>query len=142
MRRSPFNQLDHFFDHFFDEGFLEPLRGRETEAFQPRVNVIEKNDHFELTVDLPGVDKKDVEIKVEDGYLTIKGERKSEKETKDDDKTIRKEIHYGSFERSWKLDESLINADKIVASSKDGVFTVTLPKTKESKKTSKTITIS
>ncbi len=97
----------------------------------PSVDVIDEKDRLRVKADLPGVNKDDVEISVEDGVLTIKGERKSEKEEKDKN-YYRKECFYGSFERSISLPVE-VDVERAEASYKDGVLEIVLPKKEESK---------
>ena len=95
----------------------------------PAVDVVEKDKEFEVTVELPGLDEKDVEVKVTNGNLTIKGEKKEEKEEREKDYYL-SERRYGSFVRSFPVPEG-VNADKIEASFTKGVLTIRLPKTAE-----------
>ena len=95
----------------------------------PAVDVSEKDKEFEIMAELPGLDEKDVEVKLANGNLTIKGEKKEEKEEREKDYYL-SERRYGSFVRSFPLPEG-VNADKIEASFAKGVLTVKLPKTAE-----------
>jgi HSP20 family protein len=95
----------------------------------PAVDVTEKDKEFEVTAELPGLDEKDVEVKLTNGNLTIKGEKKEEKEEREKDYYL-SERRYGSFVRSFPLPEG-VNADKIEASFAKGVLTIKLPKTAE-----------
>ena len=95
----------------------------------PAVDVIEKDKEFEITAELPGLDEKDVEVKLVNGNLTIKGEKKEEKEEREKDYYV-SERRYGSFVRSFPVPEG-VSADKIEASFAKGVLTVRLPKTTE-----------
>ncbi|HVN89281.1 MAG TPA: Hsp20/alpha crystallin family protein [Candidatus Binataceae bacterium] len=88
-----------------------------------------ENDHFIVRTDLPGIDPKDVDIKVVGNMLTIKGEREEKKETKKAD-YMHREIRYGSFERSISLPEG-IKGDDLKATYKDGVLELTAPMPKE-----------
>jgi HSP20 family protein len=94
---------------------------------------------YELTAELPGIEEKNVDVKVANGVLTIKGEKQEEKEEKKKDYYLR-ERHFGSFERSFQVPDGVDN-DKIEASFKKGVLTVTLPKKPEAQKAVKTIDI-
>ena len=95
-------------------------------AFAPALEVREDADNVTVTVELPGVDRKDVSVTFHDGVLTVAGERKQEREVKEGE-YLRSERQYGRFER--QVGVSLpIDADKIKAACKDGVLTVTLPK--------------
>lgn len=99
--------------------------------WEPAVDISETNDNYVITADLPGMSKEDVKVSYENGILTIHGERKQEKEEKG--KSFhRVERSYGTFERSFRL-PSRIAVDKIDAKFKDGVLTLTVPKTEEAK---------
>ncbi len=97
----------------------------------PAVDIVDEKDRVRIKADLPGVNKDDVDIRIEDGVLSIKGERKEEKEEKDKN-FYRKECFYGSFERSVALPAE-VDANKAEASYKDGVLEIILPKKEESK---------
>ncbi len=84
-----------------------------------------------MTAEVPGIDEKDIEIKVEDSTLTIKGERKMEKETKEEN-FHRIERSYGSFFRSFSL-PNYVDHDKIKAENQNGVLRITMPKKQEAK---------
>ena len=84
-----------------------------------------------MKVELPGVDPKDLDVRIEDNTLFLKGERKLEKEVKEEN-YHRIERSYGSFTRSFALPSS-VNADKTSAEYKDGVLTLTMPKREEAK---------
>jgi len=105
----------------------------------PAVDVVESDKAYELTAELPGMDKKNIEVKVVDGGLIIKGEKQEEKEEKKKDYYLQ-ERNFGSFERSFGLPEG-VDADKIEASLKKGVLTVTLPKKPEAQKPAKKIEV-
>lgn len=93
----------------------------------PAVDMIEKDKEFEITAELPGLDEKEVEVKLASGNLTIKGEKKEEKEEREKDYHL-SERRYGSFVRSFLVPEG-VSADKIEASFAKGVLTIKLPKT-------------
>jgi HSP20 family protein len=95
----------------------------------PNLDVTEDDKGFNVTVELPGMDEKDVAVSVADRILTIRGEKKEEKEKKEKD-VYRRERAYGSFRRIMELPAD-VDADKIDASFKKGVLTIALPKTKE-----------
>ncbi len=119
---------------------LEPFgRRREPMAVTPSVDIVEKEDSFELTADLPGMEEKNIELKLSGDILTIKGEREEEKEEKKQDFYLC-ERHFGSFERSFQVPES-IDPEKIDAHFKNGVLSVILPKKPEARKPEKTIKI-
>jgi HSP20 family protein len=95
----------------------------------PSVDVTEDDKGFNVTVELPGMDEKDVAVSVADRVLTIRGEKKEEKEKKDKD-VYRRERAYGSFRRVMELPAD-VDAENIAASFKKGVLTIALPKSKE-----------
>ena len=105
----------------------------------PTVDVSETDKAYEITAELPGMDEKNVEVKLANGSLTIKGEKQDEKEEKKKDYHMR-ERSYGSFERSFQVPDG-VDADKIEANFKKGVLTVILPKSAEAQKAEKKITV-
>lgn len=150
----PFENLRHEIDRVFDDfdrGFhlfpfrrstldVEPFWRREwalTSA--PAVDVVETDKSYEITAELPGMDEKDIEVKLANGGLTIKGEKHEEKEEKEKDYYLH-ERHYGAFERTFRMPDG-IDADKIEASFKKGVLTVVLPKTTEAQSAAKQIPV-
>ncbi len=142
-------QIDRLFDDFqwgswptlgrtvFD---MEPFwRGEVSWGKAPAVDVAERDNGYEVTAELPGMDASNVEVKFADGVLSIKGEKKEEKEEKKKD-YVMSERRFGSFQRSFRLPDG-IDPDKIAAEFKNGILTVTLPKTAEAQKSEKKITI-
>jgi HSP20 family protein len=105
----------------------------------PAVDVVESEKVYEVTAELPGMDEKNIEIKVANGVLTMKGEKQEQKEEKKKDYYLQ-ERYYGSFERSFEIPET-VDADKIEATFKKGVLTVTLPKKAESQKPAKKVEV-
>lgn len=97
----------------------------------PRVDVKETPEEFLIFAELPGVRKEDVKVTVKDGVLSLKGERKMEKEEKNT-KYHRVERHYGSFMRSFSVPEG-VDETKVLADYKEGVLNVHLPKSKDAK---------
>ena len=139
-------QIDRLFDDVQWPAFgrtvfdAEPFwRGEVTWGKAPAVDVAEKEDGFEITAELPGMAADNVEVKLADGILTIQGEKKEEKEEKRKDYYV-SERRFGSFQRSFRLPDG-IDADKIAASVKDGVLSVTVPKSAEAKKSEKKIAV-
>ena len=119
---------------------MEPFWRREmTWATEPAVDVVEKDDAYELKADLPGMDEKDIEVRLSDGYLTITGEKHEEKEEKSKDYFVR-ERHFGSFERSFALPQG-VDAEKIEAGFGKGVLTVKLPKTPQARKSARKVEV-
>ena len=121
--------------------FPETLRRpRLAFALTPSVDMIEKDDMFELTADLPGIDEKNIEVKLSGDALIIKGEREEHKEEKKKDYYI-SERQFGAFERSLRLPDN-VETDKIKAQFKNGVLTIALPKKPGTQKAEKKISIS
>jgi HSP20 family protein len=106
--------------------FESPLR-----AWAPALDVREDKDKFVIRAELPGLKREDIDVSLQDGALVISGERKFEK-TEEGVEVHRQERYYGKFERTLTLPEP-VAADKVKAEYKDGVLTVTLPKTEEAK---------
>ena len=136
VRWEPFRDLmntQREFDRLFKEAFT-PFFGEgevSTRTWAPPVDIYETENAIVLKAELPGVDLKDVDIKVEDSTLYLKGERKFEREVNNEN-YHRVERAYGSFARSFSLPNS-INTDKVKAEYKDGLLTLTLPKREEAK---------
>ena len=112
------------FDFFndFDNIFNKPLS-----KWHPETDIIETENNYQLSIDLPGVPLENIEITSKDGTLTIAGERKSEDKIKDKH-YYRLERSYGKFVRSFKLPEDVVESN-IKAAYKNGVLSVTIPKT-------------
>lgn len=143
-------EIDRLFDDFGQGFWGSPFR-RSVVDFEPRwareialgiapaVDVVEKDKAFEITAELPGLDEKNIEVKVANGGLTIRGEKKEEKEEKEKGYYL-SERRFGSFERYFRVPEG-VDTDKIEASFKKGVLTVTLPKKPEAQKPEKKIEV-
>ena len=125
---DPFTAMQRELDRLFDD-FARDTRDWPTCAtrdLMPRMDVVESDKAIEITAELPGLEDKDIEVKVADGVLTISGEKKAEKEQKD--KNYRMfERSYGSFSRSLELPDGT-DLDAITASISKGVLKVTVPK--------------
>jgi len=121
--------IDRFFNEFFS---TEPVRVF-NEGWYPRVDVSEDENTFLVTADIPGVGEKEIDVTVENGVLTISGERKAESNDEDGKKRYHvAERSYGSFSRTITLPER-INAEGIKASFRDGVLNIEVPKSEEVK---------
>jgi HSP20 family protein len=131
---DPFSSLAEIQDEMnrlFDTSLRRTGTGPFDGAFVPAIDVVEEKDNFLVRADLPGLSKDDVSVTLQDNYLTIKGEKKHETETKETN-YYRKERVHGSFTRTIELPSS-VDAKKIDAQFKDGVLQVRLPKTEEAK---------
>lgn len=115
-------EIDHLFEDF-TRGW--PVFGS-TSELTPTMDVIETDKEIEITAELPGLQEKDVQVNVADNVLTIKGEKKAEKEEKDKNYRLY-ERSYGSFSRTLELPAS-VDPDAIKASIANGVLKVTVPK--------------
>ena len=139
-------EIDRLFDDFDRGAWGFPFR-RSLVDWEPRwlsetapaVDVAEKEKAYEITAELPGIDQSHVDVKLVNGVLTIKGEKRQETEEKKKNYYM-SERRYGSFERSFQVPDG-VDQDKIEASFNKGVLTVTLPKNAEAQKTAKTITV-
>lgn len=120
-------EIDRMFDRFHG-GMID---NGETSTWLPAIDVVENQDDYVVKAELPGVDKNDVKITVHNDVLTIRGEKKSEKEEKENS-YHRIERSFGVFQRSFALPKPVQN-EKIEASYDNGVLTVRLPKVKEAK---------
>ena len=100
-------------------------------AFAPAIDVVEEKDNYLVKADLPGLSKDDVNVAIQDNFLTIKGERKHEVEKKESN-FYHQERVYGQFVRTVEL-PARVEASKVTANFKDGVLQVTLPKSEEAK---------
>jgi len=100
-------------------------------GWSPALDVHQDKDNVFVKVELPGMKKEEIEISLHEGVLSISGERKHEEEKKEGE-TFRSERYFGRFHRSMTL-PTTVDANKVKASYKDGILSVTLPKTEEAK---------
>ncbi len=146
--RDPFTALRDRMDRLFEDftgawewPLLREVRPFEwrMEAFIPRVDIKDEDNQLKVEAELPGVSEKDVELSISGDMLMISGEKKQEKEEKEKG-YYRVERSYGSFQRAIPLPVD-VDRDKVQASFKNGVLTVTLPKSPEAMKQTKKIPI-
>ena len=141
--RSPFLSLHREMNRLFDDFFrdfdmrLPMMGGNGLNGGWPHIDLAETDKEVTVTAELPGMEEKDVELLLEDGMLTLKGEKRSETEDKDRQFSER---YYGRFERQIPLDAE-VQADKAVARFKNGVLTVTLPKNPDAQPKARRIAI-
>ena len=131
---DPFREMENVFDQYARALSLPRRGSQETITagdWAPRVDIGETDKEFSIKAEIPEVKKEDVKVTVDNGVLTIRGERKQEKEEKDK-KFHRVERFYGSFMRSFTLPEN-VDESKIDASFKDGMLNLTIPKTEATK---------
>ncbi len=125
--RSLQREVDNLFDRFFtrtgeDHG--------SSAVWPPRTDLVEKDDAFHLRLDVPGMSKDDISINVQNGTLTVSGERSSER-TEEGEEYVRVERAFGNFHRTFHLPDA-VDEDNIEAAYEDGVLTINVPKTEES----------
>ena len=124
---TPFDKV---FDKFFEQSFPEVVKTVGVKPFEgsayPKVNVYEYDDRIGILAEIPGLDKKQLNVEVEDGVLTISGDKHGFDNT-DKAKLIRRELKHSSFKRSFELGDSL-DGDKVSASFKDGILSISIPK--------------
>lgn len=122
------HEMDRVFDRFFSPSALQGLA-----VWAPAVDVRETNDELHVSAELPGLKPEDVNVTVENGVLTISGEKRQEiQEGKEDENHYLFERRYGRFERSFTLPRS-VNADQVKARFENGILTVSLPKAEAAK---------
>ena len=141
-RRNPIKEMEQMQNRLASFWNWDPFRGGEKETLTvaqwcPRVDIVEDDKEIIVKAELPEVKKEDVKVTVDEGVLTILGERKFEKEEKNK-KYHRIESEYGSFSRSFTL-PAAVQGDAVAAEFKDGVLKVHLPK--ETKPGSKAVEI-
>lgn len=132
---DPFRDVDEFFGRPHWALDLPYRGGRELSGsrfdWSPRVDVRETKDNFQIDAEIPGIKRDDVEINIDNHVLTIQGQTKQEKK-EEGEEYHRVERYYGSFSRSFSLPEN-VDEEKIEASFKDGLLTLTVPKTEKAK---------
>ena len=121
-------QMNRMFDNFFGRTTsLMPFRENLSDwEFGPPVDIYEDDQRLTFKIEVPGIDEKDVKVEVENNVLTVHGERKLEKDIKEEN-VRRMERHYGAFSRSFTL-PSTVDPDKIEANYAHGVLAIQLPK--------------
>lgn len=129
VKWQPFGSIlnrDSFFEDFFNTNL--PTRRA---SFEPNIEVRETEKSYEINAELPGLSKDDFKLAVENDHLTLEGEKKYEREQKDEG-YYRSERSYGAFKRVFRLTDS-VDKKNIKADFKGGVLTITVPKSKEAK---------
>lgn len=148
------DDIDQLFDDFASGWAFGPFRRQRRGAIQPfrgaafglagsmpALDVMDKEKKIEIHAELPGMDESDIDVRLSDGMLTIRGEKKEEREEGEEEGSYYlSERRYGSFQRSIQIPEG-IDRDKIEASFRKGVLTVSLPKTPEAQEKSKKIEV-
>ena len=152
LTRKPLNQmedirtyLNRVFEDVFSDLEVKPYNNAKPEDkptcfWRPSVEAYEKDDHFIIKAALPGIEKDQINIEVEEDRISISGERKSKEEISEEN-LYRSELCYGRFERSFTLGK-VIDVEKVNADYKDGLLTIQLPKKEDEKAKVKKITLS
>ena len=144
VKWTPKRDMPNCFDdvnQMISQAFSYPVElAYESQSFSPFMNVNESDLEYTVSMDLPGVDKKDVEVHISEGIVTVMGERKNSQQGKDNS-YIWQETSHGTFRRSFELSNA-VEGDKIRARYKNGVLNITIPKVEEVKPEVKKISIS
>ena len=143
-RDSFLTPFDKMFDQMVESQFPEVVRQVGIKPYgntaYPKVNVYEYDDKIGIIAEIPGLDKKQLNVEVEDGILTISGDKHSSFEN-EGAKVLRKELKESSFKRQFELGE-LLDGDNISANFKDGILSISVPKTEPEKPKKKFVKIS
>jgi HSP20 family protein len=137
VRWDPFQQLvamRNRLNSTLTDPYTDPYTPRTEDSFgawAPPVDIFERQDHLVIRAEVPGVDMEDMDIRIENGVLTLHGERKQETEVQEQN-AYRMERIYGMFTRSFSL-PTTVDAAKVTATYKDGVLEVTVPKIETAK---------
>ena len=143
-RDSFLTPFDKMFDQMVESQFPDVVRQVGVKPYgntaYPKVNVYEYDDKIGIIAEIPGLDKKQLDVEVEDGILTISGDKHSTFEN-EGAKVLRKELKESSFKRQFELGE-LLDGDNISANFKDGILSISVPKTEPEKPKKKFVKIS
>ena len=134
LARSTFGDMSDVFDHFFNT-FAVPFAGN----FM-RSDIKDKGNEYAIEIELPGVKKEDIGINLENGYLTVAVNTNEEKRDEQDNYIVQ-ERRYGGYQRSFRLNRNVQKSD-INAEYKDGILSLTVPKTEDKKENDTKILIS
>jgi len=142
---NPFQEFENLLQRYNKNGGgtmrSQPDNDLSFADWAPSVDIEEEDDKYKIKADLPGVDKKDIDVKMENGMLSIRGEKHTETESGKGSKRHRTERFHGSFARSFTLPDS-VDADKVDAAYKNGVLTLLIPKAEQARPKSIDIKIS
>jgi HSP20 family protein len=133
------SEVDRIFDSFMRPGWYRPLFRESAQQMMPSVDVREEDSEIVFEAELPGMSEKDIDVSVRDGVLTLKGEKKFEREDQKANYRV-SERSYGMFERSFQLPEA-VDTEGITAKFEKGVLTVRVPKKPEADKGQKKIEV-
>ena len=140
------DEIDTLFDRFFSGSLLGPFAGLEAQPLRqsfggvlPKVDVSESDSEIQIVAELPGLKQDEVELSLEEGVLTLRGETRASREERDKQYHL-SERSYGRFERSFRLPET-IDRERISANFDNGLLTVTLPKSAKAERSARRIAI-
>jgi len=128
-------EIDNLVNQFWGESV-----NRNGQGWYPKVDIVENESDFVLSAELPGMNREDIQVSLEDGVLTVSGERKFEEE-KEGKNYLHRERTYGRFTRSFQMGKN-VQADKISATYKEGLLHIVLPKAEEVKPRQIEVTVS
>ncbi len=128
--RGSFFDLDKVFDNFLSPA--QRLEQGQNGFFAPRVDIREQPDCYQISAELPGVKREDIQIELEDGILTVTAEIRRENQAESEGRVIRQERRYGKYLRSFNLGTDIQDTD-ISASFENGILKLTAPKVTETK---------
>lgn len=133
--RDPIRRFKDEFDSMFDRFFREPFFSENSllrrESFSPLCNVKEEEKRYLIEAEIPGVDPDDIEIEIEHGQISIRGTKKANIETKDEDRQMHViERSSGSFYRAFTLPDN-VDTEQITADYKNGILYIDIPKTRD-----------
>ena len=140
-RRAMHRNFDSLFTDLFATPFVRPSVTAESAGFVPCIDAVENDKEYVVTAELPGLEEKDFQIEIEDGVLTLKGEKHARYEESDEGQSVRRvETSYGKFERRLRFD-SAIDENAVKASYKDGVLSIVVAKPEEAQPQVRTIPV-
>lgn len=126
------DRMDYLFDDFLDRLYL-PFAASSQDgaaAISPRVDVVETPEDYRLSIEIPGVEQKDIDIELAENTLTVSGEKRSESKREGKDNVVREERSYGKFRRTFSLPFE-VDAERVSATFKNGVLQIELPKSEK-----------
>ncbi|GAB3110150.1 Hsp20/alpha crystallin family protein [Aestuariicella hydrocarbonica] len=139
--RNSIFDFDNLLERFRTPELLsDTFNGKQGSTFSPRIEVREKDNQYLISAELPGIDKNDVQVTLEDGVLSIEAESHQEDKEEKDGRIIRQERRYGKFVRSFNLGSDIEQGD-IDATFKNGILTLTVPKSETKTASSRRIDI-
>ena len=149
---SLFQEMDRMFDDMFNDSLWWPFNRRRYRPLSllirddeplfrtPLANITDVNNHYEISAELPGLDKENIELTIREGMMEIKGEHKEEKKEEKEGQLVRREYQSSSYYRCFNLPEN-IDTDKIDANLEKGILTVKIPKVEPPKPETKKIEV-